>query len=341
MANRRIPAVQHFVESGAIRLLSNEADGCRAFEMDAYTGAPVDTYFGLEVIDLKGLELPGKAFPILRDHSRSQPVGYSSKAEVGAKGLVVAGKLTTNEGGAEVARLSDEGFPWQASVGVRVLRVEEVKQGDSKTVNGRKLAGPLMVITKSRLMECSFVPLGADGATSARALSADGETLEVQMSDPTTTAPASDDRARLSLLKSAFPGRAEFVLAQFEAGNDVTQAKAALADILLAERPGLEKQIEDAKAETAAAKAAKAPVGALSLSSAEARKAAPAKDEDEPETFSERAQKNWKADKALRAEFAAVAGDEEDGAFKAYCAYLRAEERGLVAIKSVNGTITR
>lgn len=340
MATLRIPAVQHFVESGAIRLLSNEADGCRAFEMDAYTGAPVETYFGLEVIDLKGLELPGKAFPILRDHSRSQPVGYSSSAVIGPKGLAVSGKLTTNAGGAEVARLSDEGFPWQASVGVRVLRVEEVKPGDSKTVNGRKFTGPLMVITKSRLMECSFVPLGADGATSARALSADGETLEVQMSDP-TTAPASDDRARLSLLKAAFPGRADFVLAQFEAGHDVTQAKAALADLLLAERADLEKQIADAKAETAAAKAAKAPVGALSLSSAEARKAAPSVDEDEPETFEERAKKQWKADKAIRAEFAAVAGDEEDGAFKAFCAYLRAEEKGLVAIKSVNGTITR
>ena len=340
MATLRIPAVQHFVESGAFRLLSNEADGCRAFEMDAYTGAPVETYFGLEVIDLKGLELPGKAFPILRDHSRSQPVGYSSSATIGPKGLAVSGKLTTNAGGAEVARLSDEGFPWQASVGVRVLRVEEVKPGDSKTVNGRKFTGPLMVITKSRLMECSFVPLGADGATSARALSADGETLEVQMSDP-TTAPASDDRARLSLLKAAFPGRAEFVIAQFEAGNDVTQAKAALADILLSERADLEKQVSDAKAETAAAKAAKARVGALSLSSAEARKAAPSVDEDEPETFEERAQKQWKADKAIRAEFAAVAGDDEDGAFKAFRAYLRAEEKGLVAIKSVNGTITR
>lgn len=41
--------------------------------------------------------------------------------------------------------------------------------------------------------------------------------------------------ARLSALQTAFPDRPQFVLDQFAAGHDVTEAKAALADILLAE----------------------------------------------------------------------------------------------------------
>lgn len=344
MAATRIPAVQNFVATGAVRLLADDAkSGCRPFEMDAYTGAPVETWFGREVVDLSGLELPGKAFPILRDHDRGNPIGYSASASIAGSSLVVKGSLTTNASGREVAEMSDQGFPWQASMGFRVLRAEEIKAGDSKTVNGKKFAGPGTVITKSRLLECSFVPLGADGATSARALaSASDDTVEVEMSDPTTNQPAQNDMARLAALEQAFADRPAFVIAQFKAGHDVTQAKAALSDVLLAEKSETDKALSESRAEVDRLKASKGSVGVVALASSEARSAAPAEDNDaDLDTFEQRAKKKWKADKALRSEFAAVAGDEEDGAFKAFCAYFRAEEKGLVAIKSVNGTITR
>lgn len=341
MAATRIPAVQNFVATGAVRLFADDATGCRPFEMDAYTGAAVETWMGREIVDLSGLELPGKAFPILRDHDRGAPIGYSASACVTGPSLVVKGNLTTNASGREVAQMSDQGFPWQASMGFRVLRAEEIKPGDSKIVNGKKFAGPGTVITKSRLLECSFVPLGADGATSARALAAnDSETVEVEMSEQTK--PATDDMARLAALEQAFADRPAFVLAQFKAGHDVTQAKAALADVLLAEKSETDKALSDSRAEVEKLKASKGSVGVVSLASSEARSAAPSDDNDaDLDTFEQRAKKKWKADKAIRAEFAAVAGDEEDGAFKAFCAYFRAEEKGLVAIKSMNGTITR
>jgi hypothetical protein len=105
---------------------------------------------------------------------------------------------TATEDGAEVGKLLEEGFPWQASVGIFEGSTEFVREGEETEVNGHKLKGPGTIFRKSTLREVSFVALGADRQTSAEAFAAGGsdesiiaaftvkETQMADKQDPTT-----------------------------------------------------------------------------------------------------------------------------------------------------------
>lgn len=143
----------------------------RKFKMVAYTGGPMRVGFGWPVVvDLAGMTVPAQRRPILRDHDAGRIVGHTEAIEVtgGGRRLNVAGLLSgVGEDAAEVAALADRGFPWQASIGASVERLEYVDRGSSVTVNGRSVAGPVYVARATTLGEVSFVPLGADAGTSA------------------------------------------------------------------------------------------------------------------------------------------------------------------------------
>jgi len=143
----------------------------RKFRMVAYTGAAMKVGFGWPVVvDLAGLTVPGQRRPILRDHDPARIVGHTEAIEVTAGGrrLNVAGLISgVGDDAAEVVALAANGFPWQASIGASVERMEYVDRGSSVTVNGRSVAGPVYVARATTLGEVSFVPMGADANTSA------------------------------------------------------------------------------------------------------------------------------------------------------------------------------
>lgn len=265
------------VEGGVVEFAAKaESGGPRRFKMNAYTGAPVRTWWGDQmIVDLKGLSVGRTKKPILRDHDTGRIAGFSESVENDGKALSIAGVLSSStDDGTEIAQTSDEGFPWQASIGFSVLRVEEIQAGDSKEINGREFNGPGMVVTKSKLKEASFVPLGADDATSTQVFASPGATpvpftREIQMDkdekgaggtakvDPvqleTARAEAlaagqKAERDRFAALTAAFPDRAAFVADQFGRGATVDQAKVALSDIVLAENKALQTQLADLQA---------------------------------------------------------------------------------------------
>lgn len=164
--------------SEGFELLAAEADApggengkLRKFRMVAYTGAPMKVGFGWPVVvDLAGLTVPGQRRPILRDHDAARIVGHTETIEVTAGGrrLNVAGLISgVGDDAAEVVALAANGFPWQASIGASVERLEYVDRGSSVTVNGRSVSGPVYVARATTLGEVSFVPMGADANTSA------------------------------------------------------------------------------------------------------------------------------------------------------------------------------
>lgn len=262
-----IPQRLELVEGVEIQLEApTEATKARRFKMTAYTGAAVDTWAGKVILDLAGAQLGPKRKPILRDHDRGQIVGYSDSVSVEDGKVVLGGHVSQRtEAGKEVAGLSDEGFPWQASVGFKVERAEEIKAGDSKQVNGHAFSGPGYVVTKWKLQESSFVPLGADAMTSGTVLGADkgkGLTVEVETreastmpNDKKTVDPVvafeadhgetvekwkagalgdgvKQERERFAALHKEFASRPDFVCEQFASGNDVDKAKAAFSGVL-------------------------------------------------------------------------------------------------------------
>lgn len=157
-----------------VNLLKSEAGEAgtklSGFELVAYTGAVVERWWGKLAISIEGISAK-QQMPIFRNHSRGEIVGYSTSTSKDQAFKVHGVFSQYTEAAKEVMALAGEGFPWQASIGVAPKVIMEVREGASMLVNGVMVTGPGEVWVESEVFETSFVPLGADGATSATAFS--------------------------------------------------------------------------------------------------------------------------------------------------------------------------
>ena len=137
------------------------------FSMVGYTGGVIRQSWSREpvVIDLSGMTVPS-VVPIVfgHDYSLEAVLGQGS-ASVGSELVIDGAILAKSEAAGQVVQLGDAGYQWQASVGADVDEQSLVAAGDTVTVNGRTFEGPVRIVTRSTLRECSFVTLGADAAT--------------------------------------------------------------------------------------------------------------------------------------------------------------------------------
>jgi hypothetical protein len=142
----------------------------RSFSMTAYTGGAMrlSGFYYPVVVDLTGVKVNGQKRPILYAHDSARIVGHSETIEVTAQRIKVSGKISgIGEDAQLVVATADNEFPWQASIGANAQRIEFVERGTTVKVNGKNFSGPGYVARESTLLEVSFVPLGADDATSA------------------------------------------------------------------------------------------------------------------------------------------------------------------------------
>lgn len=142
----------------------------RKFQMEAYNGGAMRFCWSQSpvVVDLAGMEITDKPRPIFRDHDSSRVVGHTESIKNTGKVLRLSGVASaSNDVAREVVDSADNGFPWQASIGAEIIRMEAVDSGKVK-VNGQTFKAPINVVRASRLSEVSFVALGADDTTSAR-----------------------------------------------------------------------------------------------------------------------------------------------------------------------------
>lgn len=143
----------------------------RRFTMTAYTGGALQL-LGWRypvVVDLAGLRVPKKSRPILKDHNLSQIVGHTDEIGVSQNAIEVAGVISgTGDTAQEIIATSENGFPWQASLGATADKVVFITEGRTASANGREFTGPVYIARKSTLGEVSFVALGADDDTYAR-----------------------------------------------------------------------------------------------------------------------------------------------------------------------------
>lgn len=137
------------------------------FSMVGYTGGVIRQSWSREpvVIDLAGMTVPS-VVPIVfgHDYALESVLGQGS-ASVGSELVIDGAILAKSEAAGQVVQLGDAGYQWQASVGADVDEQTLVGSGDTVTVNGRAFEGPVRIVTRSTLRECSFVTLGADAAT--------------------------------------------------------------------------------------------------------------------------------------------------------------------------------
>ena len=172
-----LPSVIHGVadSSGDVKFIeaAGGADGAKlkTFSGVAYTGGKMSVGYGHPVvIDLAGLTAGAASIPALKDHDATQIVGHLT-ADIGKRAVKVNG-VVSGRGDArdEVVELSGNDFPWQMSVGVMPdqEQIEFVDRGKSEVVNGKKVDGPAYVVRAGKLVEVSFVAVGADSSTSGK-----------------------------------------------------------------------------------------------------------------------------------------------------------------------------
>lgn len=153
-----------------------EVEPLRNFRMVAYTGGPMvtSTIPAPLIVSYAGLDMQaGKKLPILMDHKTTQRVGHSMSMKVEANELHASGILSAaTKFTKEIIESSDNGYPWQASIGATIIKAHFLDKKGSEVVNGQTVKGPLLVVDKAQLREVSFVSIGADGDTSAVAASA-------------------------------------------------------------------------------------------------------------------------------------------------------------------------
>ncbi len=181
-------------DAGSINLQAAETaeegkPALRKFSMVAYTGGAMRLggWPYPVVVDLAGMRVTRKARPILKDHDRGSIVGHTNDIVVNDSRLEVAGVISgVGNTAQEVIATSENGFPWQASLGANADKVVFIPEGKTATANSREFKGPVYIARKSTLGEVSFVALGADDDTEARIAagqSGDDEDLESDQPD--------------------------------------------------------------------------------------------------------------------------------------------------------------
>jgi hypothetical protein len=169
------------------------------FDINAYNGGPMClANWGLPVVvDLQGVQHHSQNMPVLKDHQYADVVGHTDSVKVG-KAIDIAGVVSgTGAAAREVVANSRNGFPWQASIGGRVLERQYVPEGSKVNVNGADHPGPIIVARKFALGEVSVTALGADtsssttiAASAKNAAPAKEKIMPDTATETTTTAPA-------------------------------------------------------------------------------------------------------------------------------------------------------
>lgn len=155
--------------SAPVNLAKDDESG-NGFLIEAYTGETVERWWGMLAIEVDGISAKNQ-IPVLMNHDSGQIVGHSTKTYKDGS-FFVSGKFSeVTEKGKEVKALSLEGFPWQASIGVRPKKIMSLEKDGKMQVNGKTLKGPAEIWLESEVFETSFVPLGADDNTSVSTFS--------------------------------------------------------------------------------------------------------------------------------------------------------------------------
>lgn len=156
-----------------------------SLDMIGYSGGviPSHWFWNNLSIDLKGIELSKQKFPILEDHRTDRKVGFFTRDQVHVNGglKVSGGTVLDTLAGIEFAKLSKEGYPWQASLHATPTSIQRLEEGEKAKVNGFTLEGPGTVWKRCVLKEISVCTIPFDPNTSAQALTANPQTLSVMI----------------------------------------------------------------------------------------------------------------------------------------------------------------
>ena len=155
-----------------LSLRAAEGESLPGFDAIAYTGGFMNpklaiSWNGPVIVDLAGMQTEN-TMPIHRDHDESKPVGHSTAVANDGRQLACSGVFSVPcADTTEIVESSRNGFPWRPSIGVKILTYTTLTAGQTATINGRNVVGPVLWVKTSLLKEVSFVTIPGDAAATA------------------------------------------------------------------------------------------------------------------------------------------------------------------------------
>jgi len=219
---------------------SDEPASTPRFEGIAYTGAAmrVGSWSNPVVIDLDGLLIERQDIPVRHSHREAEGVGHCTSVAVVAGELRASGLISRDTPqAAEIIASSAKGFPWRMSVTMIVSATEELGNGQTTTVNGRNVKGPLTIMRSGVLNEISFVDMAADPETSV-SVAAKQEEERTQMKRTSTVVDCQSDAVDEDVNHAGVPSSMDAVAVEGEqaaetgCGQVTTSLRAAATDEL-------------------------------------------------------------------------------------------------------------
>lgn len=143
-------------------------DKPKSFDITAYNGGSLSlsNFSEPAYIDMSTAYVHGNSDqqPILLDHNPKQMIGHGTPV-IKSGGMQVEGGVMShkNEFSQQVLAAAKNGFKWQASVGGKMTeRPVLLKEGQEKIINGRRVAGPAVLVRGFMWRETSFCGIGCD-----------------------------------------------------------------------------------------------------------------------------------------------------------------------------------
>jgi len=166
---RDIPAAACLLNVGEFQYLrKNETDRSGSLRLVARSGQPIEHWFwGRIVHDLSGMRLHKQRLPVDYVHDPKEIIGYLNRFEIENGDLVTSGALVPfkdNDRATEIMHKMDAGVPYEASInfGGDGIKVEELAEGQTTSVNGFQFDGPGVVVREWPLRGVAICPYGAD-----------------------------------------------------------------------------------------------------------------------------------------------------------------------------------
>ncbi len=168
------------IPAGAVQFAGERDNG--TFQITAYDGGITKHwYWGNLALDLAGLSFAGKPLPVLDSHETGRRIGVTTKQQI-KEDVTFEGRFLRNAVAQEMRADMQDGFPMQASLYPEPSVIEQVEDGATVEVNGRKLKGPGAVFRKAVIKEVSMCVFGALNNTRSTALAADDtEQIEFEL----------------------------------------------------------------------------------------------------------------------------------------------------------------
>lgn len=239
----------YFLEDHTDIQLSVGDDGKESFAMTAYSGKILKNHWlwGDLAIDVQGIQFDKKRNPILEQHDLSRKIGVANSKPNTENNKIEFDKinLLSNEVATEFKQNLDEGFPYQASMGLKPLVIEELSDGQTAEVNGQKMKGPGTIFRKAQFKEASVCVFGFDENTSVSSLSDEDEEICAELIKHETEKNREGESMTLEQLKNDYPDLYKQVQDSFtEKDNKITELSTQV-DQLTKERDDLKGETQN------------------------------------------------------------------------------------------------